>query len=51
MKKFGLFLVIVFSLMVLLFNGCTDPKETGNDNMPKYFVLCEGNFQQSNASL
>lgn len=51
MKKFSLFLIIIFSLMVLLFNGCTDPKETKNDDLPKYFILCEGNFQQSNSSL
>ncbi len=51
MKKFRMLLVVILSLMALLFNGCTDPKETKNDDLPEYFVLCEGNFQQSNASL
>jgi len=51
MKKFSLFLIGVFAMMTLLFNGCTDSEETKNDDSPEYFILCEGNFQQSNASL
>lgn len=52
MKKNSLTILMIFIFTILFFNSCLiDPQETKNDDLSKYFILCEGNFQQSNSSL
>ncbi|MEA1986509.1 MAG: hypothetical protein U9N76_03330 [Candidatus Marinimicrobia bacterium] len=52
MKKFNLVYGIIIVVVILSLSGCFGPDEKeAKSYSPEYFILCEGNFQQSNSSL